>query len=138
MAPYSGKTIKISIFENARWRQPPSGKSQKSRYLRNGLTDLYEIWYADAKWVSQLLRPLKILNFRNPIWRAADIWKTIKLPYICNRLTAHWHLTADRPLKFRLFGNLKWRRPPSSKSQKLRYLRNGLTDLYEIWYAWAK
>ena len=33
-------------------RQPPSGKSQKSRYLRNGLTDLYEIWYADAKWVS--------------------------------------------------------------------------------------
>jgi len=27
-------------------------KSQKSRYLRNGLTDLYEIWYADAKWVS--------------------------------------------------------------------------------------
>ena len=27
-------------------------KSQKSRYLRNGLTDLYEIWYADAQWVS--------------------------------------------------------------------------------------
>ena len=26
--------------------------TQKSRYLRNGLTDLYEIWYADAKWVS--------------------------------------------------------------------------------------
>ena len=24
-------------------------KSQKSRYLRNGLTDLYEIWYTDAK-----------------------------------------------------------------------------------------
>jgi len=27
-------------------------KSQKSRYLRSGLTDLYEIWYTDAKWVS--------------------------------------------------------------------------------------
>jgi len=27
-------------------------KSQKSRYLHNGLTDLYEICYADAKWVS--------------------------------------------------------------------------------------
>jgi len=26
-------------------------KSQKSRYLRNGLTDFYKIWYADAKWV---------------------------------------------------------------------------------------
>jgi len=25
-------------------------KSQKSQYLRNGLTDLYEIWCADAKW----------------------------------------------------------------------------------------
>ena len=27
-------------------------KSQKSRYLRNGLTDFYEIWYTDAKWFS--------------------------------------------------------------------------------------
>jgi len=25
-------------------------KLQKSRYIRNGLTDLYEIWSADAKW----------------------------------------------------------------------------------------
>ena len=25
-------------------------KSQKSRYLRNGLTDLYNIWYADAEF----------------------------------------------------------------------------------------
>ena len=50
IAPYSGSTVKIS--ENSRWRQTPFWKSQKSRYLRNGLTDLYEIWYADAKWVS--------------------------------------------------------------------------------------
>ena len=27
-------------------------KSQKSWYHRNGLTDLDEIWYASAKWVS--------------------------------------------------------------------------------------
>ena len=27
-------------------------KSQKSRYLHNGLTDLYEIWYTGAKWAS--------------------------------------------------------------------------------------
>jgi len=26
-------------------------KSQKSRYLRYGLTDLYKIWYADTKYV---------------------------------------------------------------------------------------
>jgi len=25
---------------------------KESRYLRSSLTDLYEIWYADAKWVS--------------------------------------------------------------------------------------
>ena len=24
---------------------------KKSRYIRNGLTDLYKIWYADAKYV---------------------------------------------------------------------------------------
>ena len=43
--------LKFRIFENSRWRQPPSGNSEKSRYLHNGLTDLYEIWYADATWV---------------------------------------------------------------------------------------
>jgi len=30
-------------------------KITKSRYLRSGLTDLEEIWYADAKWVSTAL-----------------------------------------------------------------------------------
>jgi len=27
-------------------------KSQTLRYIRNDLTNLYEIWYTDAKWVS--------------------------------------------------------------------------------------
>jgi len=27
-------------------------KITKSRYIRNGLTDLYEMWFAGAKWVS--------------------------------------------------------------------------------------
>jgi len=35
--------------------------TQKSRYLRNGFTDLYEIWYGGAKWVSL---PLKIQDGR--------------------------------------------------------------------------
>ena len=52
-------------------------KLQKSRYLRNGLTDLNEIWYADATWVSQPLRPLK-----NWIWKIQDngelpFWKPL-------------------------------------------------------------
>jgi len=32
---------------------------QKSRYIRNGFTDLYEIWYANAKWFSYPSVPLK-------------------------------------------------------------------------------
>jgi len=76
-------------------------KSQKSRYLRNGLTDLYEILYADAK--------CKISNLTNPRWRTAAILKTVKSPYLCNRLTdfdeiwrddAYWPPTAERSLKF--------------------------------------
>ena len=50
--PTVERPLKFRIIENSGWRQLPSGKSQKSQYLRNGLTDLYEIWYADAKWVS--------------------------------------------------------------------------------------
>jgi len=44
--------FKFWIFENPRWRRPPSWKITKSRYLRSGLTDLYKIWYAEAKWAS--------------------------------------------------------------------------------------
>jgi len=48
-APSSGSTVVLKI-------QAGGGrhleKSQKSRYLRSGLIDLYEIWYADAKWAS--------------------------------------------------------------------------------------
>ena len=92
-------------------------------------------------------RPLKNSNLTNPIWRTAAILKTVKSPYLCNRLTdfdeiwhddAYWPATAERPLKFPIFENSRWRQPPSGKSQKSRYLRNGLTDLYEIWYADAK
>ena len=57
----------------------------------------------------------------NPRWRTAAILKkTVKTPYLCNRLTdfddiwysdVFWPLTADLPLKFRIFENPKWRRP---------------------------
>jgi len=30
---------------------------------------------------------VKNLNFTNPRWRTAAILKTVKLPYLCNRLT---------------------------------------------------
>ena len=54
--------------------------------------------------------------------------KTVKSPYLCNRLTdfdeiwysdAYWPHTADLSLKFRIFENPKWRRPPSWKITKI-------------------
>jgi len=101
-------------------------KSHKSQYLRNSLTDLHEMWYGDAKWVSQLLRPLKYSNFTNPGWQAAAILKTVKSPYLCNCLTdfdeiwqndAYCPITADRPLKFQIFENPRWRQPPFWKNR---------------------
>jgi len=92
-------------------------------------------------------RLLKISNFTNPRWRTAAILKTVKSPYLCNRLTdfdeiwhddAHWPSTADGSLKFWIYANSRCRQPPSWKSQKSRYLRSGLTNLYEIWYADAE
>ena len=54
----------------------------------------------------------------NPRWRTAAILKeTVKLPYLCNRLTefneiwqgdAHWPLTADQRLKFWLCRFAGW------------------------------
>jgi len=67
------------------------------------LTDLEEIWYADAKWVSTALT-VKISNFTNPRWRTAAILRTNKSPYLCSRLTdfdeiwradAYWPPTAE-------------------------------------------
>jgi len=119
-------------------------KSQKSWYLRNGLTDLYEIWYADAKWACKPLWLLKGLNLTNPRWRTAAILKTVKSPSLqpCDRFWwnwARWRILAPYSwltvLKFRIFENPRWRRQPTWKSQKSRYLQS---DLYEIWYANAK
>jgi len=39
-SPTTGdRPLKFGIFENSRWRRPPSWKSQQSRYLSNGLVD---------------------------------------------------------------------------------------------------
>ena len=85
-------------------------------------TDLYEIWYGDAVWVSQLFRQFTSLNFKNPRWLTAAILKTVKLPYLCSCLTdfdqiwhgdAHQPLSAERPLKFQIFENARYQQPPS-------------------------
>jgi len=65
---------------------------------------------------------VKNLNFQNPRWRTAAILKTVKSPYLSNRLTdfaeiwrgeANWPSAVGRPLKFRIFQKPKWRRPQS-------------------------
>jgi len=65
----------------------------------------------------------------NPRWRTAAILKkTVKSPYLWNRLTdfdeiwyndAYWTLTADLSLKFPIFEKQRWRRPPSWKITKI-------------------
>ena len=64
----------------------------------------------------------KKLNFQNPRWRTAAILKTVKSPYLRNRLAdfdeiwhdgADWPFTGDRSLKFRIFQKPRWQRPPS-------------------------
>jgi len=52
-APGIGYTVKILNFPKSKMAAAAiMQKSQKSRYLRKGLTDLYEIWFAHAKWAS--------------------------------------------------------------------------------------
>ena len=59
---------------------------------------------------------LKNWNFQNPRWRTAVILKTVKSPYLRNRLTdfdeiwhddVYWLSTAERPLKFRFLNKFK-------------------------------
>ena len=47
-------------------------------YLRNGLTDLREIWHDDAFLASEPDRKLKFSTFKNPRWRTAAISKNGK------------------------------------------------------------
>jgi len=43
---------KFPIFEKFKMAAAAIWKITKIAISPNGLTDLYEIWYADAKWVS--------------------------------------------------------------------------------------
>ena len=56
IGPLQGIVCKITIFfENPTWRRRHVENHKKLRYLRNGLTNLYEIWKADAKLVPEPL-----------------------------------------------------------------------------------
>ena len=81
-----------------------------------------------AQYWDDVERSLKNLNFQNPRWRTAAIWKTVKSPYLRNRLTdvdeiwhgdADWPPTGDILLKFGIKKKTRWRRPPSWKTTKI-------------------
>ena len=100
------------------WREQAfssqTGKILKVSCYRNCCIDFHQILRSD--------RDLQVVfvcgpNRRktNPRWRTAAILKkTVKSPYLCNRLAdfnkiwysdVHWHHTVDLPLKFRIFEN---------------------------------
>ena len=101
--------LKFRIFENPKWRRPPSWKITKiaispQRFDRS-LWNLV-LWCKMCPLTAPII---KNSNFTNPRWRTAAILKTVKSPYLCNRLNdfdeiwqddAYWPPTADRPLKF--------------------------------------
>ena len=51
----------------------PSWKIENRPYLRNGSTNLHEIWRDDTYWASELERNLKFPTFKNRRWRTAAI-----------------------------------------------------------------
>ena len=97
------------------------------------------------------VQTVKNLNFQNPRWRTAAFLKTVKLPYLRNRLTdfdeiwhgdADWPPTGDTPLKFGIFKQKKQDDGGRylEKPHKSRYHNKGLTDLRlcKIWHDFAK
>jgi len=87
------RPLKFSIFEN----QDSGGchlENHKNHDIRNGLTNLYKIWYSDAKWVSLTVPAVIKVEFQKSKMANTAILKTIKLPYLCNRSTHFdviWH-----------------------------------------------
>jgi len=63
---------------------------------------------------------VKNLNFQNPRWRTAAIVKTVKSPYLCNRLTYFdeiWHGDAHWS---RIFENPRWRNESNNLQPKVK------------------
>ena len=71
---WASQPLKIWIFQNPRWRRPPSWKIENRPYLRNGLTDLREIWYGDAYRVSEWNRNLKFYHMKYIL--IVCVWQT--------------------------------------------------------------
>jgi len=63
------RPLKFRIFENPRWRRSPSWKITKLRYLYNGLTDLYKMWYGATENARlEISAPSKMQGWKMRDW----------------------------------------------------------------------
>ena len=60
---------KMSLFENSRWRRPPSCKIHKRAYLGQFLIDLHKIWCACRYGQYKCHQRTKMSLFENSRWR---------------------------------------------------------------------
>jgi len=83
------------------------------------------------------LNVLTVKKFEFPKSKMAEavISKTVKSPYLSNRLTdfdeiwhadANWPPTGDRSLKFSIFQKRRWRRSLSSKTTQIAISQQGI------------
>ena len=114
--------LKFRIFQKTRWRRPPSLKNTKIAISQQRIGRSSRNLARLCKMGLLTTETVKMWNFQNRRWRTDAILKTVKSPYLRNRLTdfdeiwhgdADWPPTGDRPLKFRIFQKPRWRRPPS-------------------------
>ena len=132
-ASYSGSTVKILNF----WKfKMAAAAILKITKIAISPQRLHRSLRYLVRWCKiGLLTAVTIKNFEFHKSKMADgrHLKTVKSPYLCNRLTdfdeiwhgdADWPSTGERPLKYRIFQKPRWRLPPSWKSQKSRYLLN--------------
>jgi len=104
IAPDDSLVTKNWNFYNLRWRRPPSWKSLFRPISANFYEEAEQ--HVDKGYVT------KTANFQNPRWRTAAILKTIKSPYISEKLydfDETWYITSgiwtwwqsrDQKLKF--------------------------------------
>jgi len=90
----------VNSFNFWKSKMADSCHLENRRYLRNGSTNLREIWHDDAHWASEPDRKLKCSTFKNPRWQTAAI---LKIGHISK---------ADQPI-FAKFGTMTHIGPPN-------------------------
>ena len=122
------------------WNRYAILKTVKSPYLRNRLTDFYEIWHCDANWPVRG-QTVKISNFSKTKMAAAAILKITKIAIFSQQLERSLRNLARLykigfltvlTVKKLSFQNPRWRMSANMKTVKSPYLRNRLLILMKF------